>query len=922
MLGRGELHLPQTESELAAVDSYIDNKVEEGSAFNYFRKVQFSYPLLTRSTTSASGEEAVWGETGDMGTNILVFSLDPEIQRSPCSDSSIESFHESQGHYPLSGSFTREQSGPLNDFLAGYHRVDESFYGCVAGSAVEDGLLRLSFKIKMSQDQIPEMRMALTTAGEVYDQIPDLNPDNIENRHVRDAYRLVQALAGDEEALSKALEAYKELKDKGFAPPEPDSFGLKEGLTLFAVGSFLGVLLTNLFRMTRIGAQIEAVGEDEKRKAERKRLQAMTLDQFMTEFGEDWVEKAAKGGFERVEGRDAEVKDMFDGWQQKGKTMISLLGPAGIGKSAIAEEVARHIYLRRVIMAREAELRNETQLGANDRLTKDQVEAAGLEWSLCPESLARVQYWELKIQKLVAGTKYRGELEERVDRFIELSEQNPALFVHVEELYDSAKSTDANESAASQVLKSLKPALARGGVRGSASLTNEDYDKLDRQDPQVTRRFQPLYVSLLSDATVHRIIEHSAQRQLRGGRFVDGTTAPSSASTPPSRWEEIKAHPVRSSWRAATYPIRHPINTLGFSLGTFWSATYPVRHPFLSVEAMWTGARNVWVSRPEMLGGSKAGIPKISRELLEHDFPPTLLSRVVVPEGESIFTADQLHYIQERAKMFPGSEPDRSKTLTQRLMGCIQGDLERGELDPKYYTVEADGSIHLSTDKELIDHLIATRVPDANILQHKYRIEELLLKAAKFRLTAEGLGVDPKAYEPLPDEPPHKTIARLLEIERVLQNLLSKYEEKGTGGRFSSGVSMEDIDAATEEVKDTYARKGMDAPPDVSKDLEFADDTLEPRRTSGSDGTGMDKDALVVKMKTAYGADIFDAEKLNLDPDSFGTTEEFLEAMKTGAAMKAGISGDTIDAVLTEFGEVNSVRSTEAERAALYVAVA
>ncbi|MBI4412683.1 MAG: hypothetical protein HY541_09415, partial [Deltaproteobacteria bacterium] len=61
VLGRGELHLPQTESELAAVDLYINNKVEEGSAFNDFRKVQFSYPLLTRSTTSASGEEAVWG---------------------------------------------------------------------------------------------------------------------------------------------------------------------------------------------------------------------------------------------------------------------------------------------------------------------------------------------------------------------------------------------------------------------------------------------------------------------------------------------------------------------------------------------------------------------------------------------------------------------------------------------------------------------------------------------------------------------------------------------------------------------------------------------------------------------------------------------------------------------------------------------
>ena len=168
---------------------------------------------------------------------------------------------------------------------------------------------------------------------------------------------------------------------------------------------------------------------------------------------------ATEDKLDPVIGRDAEINRVIQVLSRRTKNNPILIGEAGTGKTAIAEGLAV-------------------------RIAKNDV----------PESLKSKEIAALDLGSLIAGTKYRGEFEERlknVMKEIERAEGNVILFIDEIHTIVGAGAADGTMDAANM----LKPALARGELRAIGATTLKEYQKHIEKDPALTRRFQPVYVN-------------------------------------------------------------------------------------------------------------------------------------------------------------------------------------------------------------------------------------------------------------------------------------------------------------------------------------------------------------------------------------------------------------------------------------------
>jgi ATP-dependent Clp protease ATP-binding subunit ClpB len=174
----------------------------------------------------------------------------------------------------------------------------------------------------------------------------------------------------------------------------------------------------------------------------------------LSRFTHDLVERARRGGFDPVIGRDVEVRRLLQILERRQKNHPLLVGEAGVGKTAIIGALAMRI-------------------------------AAGD----VPESLAKLSVLELETGLLTAGAKLRGEIEERLRLVlgaIKSGAKDTVLYV------SGMDSLLGQSSAGSGVGDLLKPLLARGEVRLIASTTVEGIRKLQERDPGLLRRFSVL----------------------------------------------------------------------------------------------------------------------------------------------------------------------------------------------------------------------------------------------------------------------------------------------------------------------------------------------------------------------------------------------------------------------------------------------
>jgi ATP-dependent Clp protease ATP-binding subunit ClpB len=189
----------------------------------------------------------------------------------------------------------------------------------------------------------------------------------------------------------------------------------------------------------------------------------------LSRFTHDLVERARRGGFDPVIGRDVEVRRLLQILERRYKNHALLVGEAGVGKTAIVGALAMRI-------------------------------AAGD----VPESLAKLSILELETGLLVAGAKLRGEIEERLRQVLAAlksgagASRETLLYVH------GIDSLLGQGAAGSGVGDLLRPLLARGEVRMVASTTVEGARKMQERDPGLLRRFSVLTID---PSTVDEAIE-------------------------------------------------------------------------------------------------------------------------------------------------------------------------------------------------------------------------------------------------------------------------------------------------------------------------------------------------------------------------------------------------------------------------------
>src|SRR5438105_1407022 len=189
-----------------------------------------------------------------------------------------------------------------------------------------------------------------------------------------------------------------------------------------------------------------------------------TLDQY----GRDLTEMAREGKLDPVIGRADEIEQTIEILSRRTKNNPALIGDPGVGKTAIVEGIAQ-------------------------RIVNDEV----------PETLTGRRVVQLDLAGMVAGTKYRGEFEERLKNVIdEITENSEDVVLFVDELHTLVAAGAAE--GAMDAGNMLKPALARGELHVIGATTLDEYRKDVEGDPALERRFQPV---LVREPTVDETIE-------------------------------------------------------------------------------------------------------------------------------------------------------------------------------------------------------------------------------------------------------------------------------------------------------------------------------------------------------------------------------------------------------------------------------
>ncbi len=191
------------------------------------------------------------------------------------------------------------------------------------------------------------------------------------------------------------------------------------------------------------------------------------LPEELLEMGSDLTLRAKNGKIDPIIGRDSEIERMIEILCRKTKNNPVLIGEAGVGKTAIVEGLARRIVSGDV----PAFLKNKT-------------------------------IYSLDIGGLMAGTKYRGSMEEKLKNAIELITTNKNIIVFIDEIHTLAQV--GSEKGEANPADMLKPYLARGEMQTIGATTTDEYRKYIEQDKALERRFQPITVD---PPTVEQTIE-------------------------------------------------------------------------------------------------------------------------------------------------------------------------------------------------------------------------------------------------------------------------------------------------------------------------------------------------------------------------------------------------------------------------------
>jgi len=198
-----------------------------------------------------------------------------------------------------------------------------------------------------------------------------------------------------------------------------------------------------------------------------KKLRKGSNTPILDNFSRDLIKMAEEGKIDPVVGRDKEVKRIAQILSRKKKNNAVIVGEAGVGKSALVEKLALMIV-------------------KGD----------------CPTNLIDKRIMSLDLTSLVAGTKYRGQFEERIKAILTELQEAPNVIVFIDELHTMVGA--GNASGSMDAANILKPALARGEIQCIGATTLDEYKKSIEKDAALVRRFQKI---ILHEPTASETVE-------------------------------------------------------------------------------------------------------------------------------------------------------------------------------------------------------------------------------------------------------------------------------------------------------------------------------------------------------------------------------------------------------------------------------
>ena len=232
-------------------------------------------------------------------------------------------------------------------------------------------------------------------------------------------------------------------------------------LSILDEGEGVGIRLLN-----KLGIDIDKLYDE---LSSRDTSKVLSKKLYINECGIDLCKKAKENEFDPLIGRDKEVNTLIEIICRRNKSNPLLIGEAGVGKTAIVEELAKRIVNGKV-----------------------------------PEKIKNSRIYSLSMASCVSGTKYRGEFEERITKIVKELENNPDIILFIDEIHTLVGAGGAE--GAIDASNILKPALARGNIKVIGATTINEYKDTISKDKALNRRFQTITINENTDNETKNIL--------------------------------------------------------------------------------------------------------------------------------------------------------------------------------------------------------------------------------------------------------------------------------------------------------------------------------------------------------------------------------------------------------------------------------
>ena len=331
-------------------------------------------------------------------------------------------------------------------FKTGYIGIEHILLGILANRESSAATLAHEYGLKFE-----DLYNFFVENPPVSKSLPDFADPNVRALTDRAVFALKMAslISGDDNEIGTKNLLFSILKQKD----------LKLQVVLRQTGADIEGLVNAfdiLFSNENSAEGIDEIEQKSFRKNSEKQQSSREIA-ILKKFGEDLTEKAKNGELDPVIGRETEVQRLITVLLRRTKSNPVLIGEAGVGKTAVVELLAQ-------------------------KISKEQV----------PSQLIGKRIFEIDLAGMLAGTKFRGQFEERLKNVIKALEKHQEIIAFIDEIHLLAGTGSAE--GAMDAANILKPALARGKIKLIGATTFDEFKKSIEKDSALNRRFQSVQV--------------------------------------------------------------------------------------------------------------------------------------------------------------------------------------------------------------------------------------------------------------------------------------------------------------------------------------------------------------------------------------------------------------------------------------------